>query len=59
MFPETPPIADGAKLIVKVAFCPGGTATGRAGALRIKPFVDATACVRLKASVPLFAMVKV
>jgi hypothetical protein len=59
MFPETLPIADGAKLMVKVTFCPGGTATGRAGALRIKPLVDATACVRLKASVPIFAMVKV
>ena len=52
--PETLPIADGAKLIVKVALCPPANVNGSGGPLRAKPPPDTTVLMSLRASVPEF-----
>ena len=52
--PETLPIADGAKLIVKVALCPPANVNGSWGPLRVKPPPDTAVLMSVRASVPEF-----
>ena len=55
--PEALPIADGAKVIVKVALCPPDNVKGSVGPLRVKPPPDAAICMSVMAPVPEFLRV--
>jgi hypothetical protein len=52
--PETLPVADGAKVIVKVVLCPPANVKGSVGPLRVKPPADAAICMSVMASLPEF-----
>jgi hypothetical protein len=58
MLPETLPIADGAKVIVKIALCPPANVSGSVDPLRVKPPPDADICMSVMASVPEFVRVR-
>jgi hypothetical protein len=55
--PETLPIADGAKVIVKAALCPPANVKGSVGPLRVKPPPDAAICMSVMALLPEFVRV--
>jgi hypothetical protein len=57
-FPETLLIAAGAKVIVKVAFCPPANVNGSVGPLRVKTPPDVAVWTRVTASVPEFVRVR-
>jgi hypothetical protein len=57
--PETLPIADGAKVIVKVALCPPANVNGSVGPLRVKTPPDAAIWLSVMALVPEFVRVRV
>jgi hypothetical protein len=56
--PETLPIADGVKVIVKVALCPPVNVNGSAGPFRLKPPPDAAIWVSVIESLPEFVRVR-
>ncbi len=55
--PETLPIADGAKVIVKVALCPPANVKGSVGPLIAKPPPDAAIWTSVMALLPEFVRV--
>ena len=55
--PETLPIAEGAKVIVKAALCPPDNVKGSVGPLRVKPPPDAAICMSVMALLPEFVRV--
>jgi len=55
--PETFPVAEGAKVIVKVVLCPPDNVKGSVGPLRVKPPPDAAICMSVIALFPEFVRV--
>ena len=57
-FPETLPIAVGAKIVVKVALCPPANVNGSGGPSRVKPPPEAMVRMIVIAAVPEFVRVR-
>ena len=56
--PETLPVAEGVKVIVKAVLCPPDNVKGSVGPLRVKPPPDAVIWMSVMVSLPEFVRVK-